>query len=143
MKRDLISLGVGVVLFASVASAATAAPSYREARAWLADYRQTVGQDALMALDPAKLRPHSLRWNDLAQRADKLFGDPLGKFGPCVSAATFARSAWQDVVSVALARETERAARGAGNAAFQSFNAGQHYAACYDLIETLDAAAKK
>lgn len=141
MKNLLLAIVASV--FVTAAPAQSAKLGYAEARTWLGDFSTARGANQLMALDPVKVRQHTQKWQAINQRAEKLFGDPLGKFGACVKAAGSAENAWQDIVTVTLARESERAVRAAGSAAFMSFSAGEQYAECYDLIESLDTPRKK
>jgi hypothetical protein len=100
MKRRTTMLRmIAFAGFIFVTQIAAAAPKQAEAEQWLSDFRRERDKvhDALLINNSSKWGDHDLILRVLVNRAEELFGDPLGEpYGACVQAAHSLRNAWDN-----------------------------------------------
>ena len=125
----------------ALASSVHAAPKFSEADAMRQEIRGAMEGNTGALLKPADTFPQ--RGKVLAAtvaKAEKLFGRPLGEFGPCVKAAYAARDVWQSQMAVTQPNGSVADLNGLVQ---QAYLGGQEYMVCRSLVDALETPKRK
>jgi len=136
MRKQLVAL-VALALSSSL----YAAPKFSDADAMRQEIKSAMEGNTGALLKPADTFPQ--RGKQLAavvSKAERLFGDPLGEFGPCVKAAYAARDVWQSQMAVTRPNGTVADLNGLVQ---QAYLGGQEYTACRALVDALETPRRK
>lgn len=136
MRKLLVAL-VALALSSSLC----AAPKFSEADAMRQEIRNAMEGNTGALLKPAETFPQrGKQLTSIVSKAEKLFGDPLGAFGPCVKAAYAARDVWQSQMAVTRPNGTVADLNGLVQ---QAYLGGQEYVACRALVDALETPKRK